>query len=77
LIQLFRDEKLDSFLDTAYGHAVFTYNAVGDIKNAVKYARLAAEATVMTNGPHAPDFSLWKEVIMNPEAHWSWRFRQK
>ena len=76
LIKTFRDEGLDAFLDVAYGHAVLTYNALGDAKNAIKYAKLAADAVKMTNGPHAQDYRLWYEIMASPERHWSWKYRQ-
>lgn len=67
---------MDAFLDIAYGHAVLTYSALGDAKNAVKYAKLAADAVRMTNGPHAQDFRLWDGIVVGGiEDHWSWKYR--
>jgi hypothetical protein len=75
LIQLYEEEGLEGFLDTAYGYAALTYNAVGDARGAKKYAGLAADAIALREGPGAPDFRTWKEMIENPEGHWSWRRR--
>ena len=75
LIRLYEQERLQGFLDTAYGYTALAYNAVGDARRATKYARLAADAAVLKGGPGAPLFRTWKEVIDNPKGHWSWRWR--
>jgi hypothetical protein len=75
LIRLCQEEGLHGFLDSAYGHAVLAYNAIGDAKEAVKYAKLAAEAVALKDGPQAADFKMWNELMINPEGHWSWRWR--
>jgi hypothetical protein len=50
-------------LDIPYGFAAMTYNAVGDTKMAVRYARLAEEAVLMKDG----------EIVKDPKKHWSYR----
>ncbi|GAD96222.1 hypothetical protein PTT_09404 [Paecilomyces variotii No. 5] len=51
LIRLYRQERLDGFLDTAFGYAALTYNAIGNSVQAKKYAHLAAESGAMKDGP--------------------------
>lgn len=75
LVRLFRQEALDAFLDTAYGHAAFTYNAVGSARGAVKYAKLAAEAALLKYGP-AANLDDWKQMMRDPQRHSSWRRRK-
>jgi hypothetical protein len=76
LIQLYKEQGLDSFLNLAYGYAALTYNAIGDARRARKYANLAAEAVALKDGPGAADFRMLNEVVDNPKEHWSWRWRR-
>jgi hypothetical protein len=76
LIKLYQQEGLHGFLDTAYGHAALTYNSVGSVRGAQKYAKLAAEAVVLKYGPSAPDLHKWEELAKNPEGHVSWKRRR-
>ncbi|KAJ9501435.1 hypothetical protein H2202_003229 [Exophiala xenobiotica] len=76
LIRLYKQEGLDGFLDTAYGYAALTYNAVGSVRGAKKYAKLAAEAAAMKYGPSHSDVNVWKELERDPQGHVSWRRRK-
>ncbi|KAL1884398.1 hypothetical protein Plec18167_001986 [Paecilomyces lecythidis] len=75
LIKLYRQERLDGFLDTAFGYAALTYNAVGNSVQAKKYAKLAAESGTMKDGPDAANVRAMKELVKDPGRHWSWRRR--
>jgi hypothetical protein len=77
LIQLYKELGLDGFLDSAYGYATLTYNAIGDARGAVKYANLAAEAVALKDGLGAADFRMWNELIDNSKEHWSWKWRSR
>ncbi|KAJ9302063.1 hypothetical protein DTO271G3_929 [Paecilomyces variotii] len=77
LIELYRQERLEGFLDTAYRHAALTYNAVGNSAQAKKYAQLAADSGAMKDGPEAPNVRGMKELLKHPEKHWSWRRRMQ
>ena len=77
LIQLYRKEGLEGFLDIAYGYAALAYNAVGDAAKANKFAKLAAEALNFKEGPNGRDMEMWKELTANPKHHWSWRWRKR
>ncbi|EXJ92357.1 hypothetical protein A1O3_00907 [Capronia epimyces CBS 606.96] len=76
LVRLYKEEGLDAFLDTPYGHAAFTYNAVGSARGAIKYAKLAVEAAVLRYGPAAPGLETWNELMQDPQRHSSWRRRK-
>lgn len=76
LVRLYQDEGLEAFLDTAYGHAALTYNAVGSARGAKKYAKLAAEAAVLKYGPEAPGLEDWGKLVRDPMGHSSWRRRK-
>ncbi|EXJ94123.1 hypothetical protein A1O1_02516 [Capronia coronata CBS 617.96] len=76
LVRLYKEEGLEAFIDTAYGHAAFTYNAVGSPRGAKKYAKLAAEAAVLKYGHAAPGLETWNELMHDPERHSSWRRRK-
>jgi len=67
---------LDGFLDVPYGHATLAYNAVGDVKNARVYARLARLAVELKDGVGVGDWNLWKRMEVAPKEHWSWRKRK-
>ena len=75
MVSLYREIKLDAFLDIAYGHAALAYLSFGDSEGARKYAELAAEAVLLKNGKDAADYRLWQEVMNEPEGHWSWKYR--
>ncbi|KAL2416673.1 hypothetical protein ABEF95_015072 [Exophiala dermatitidis] len=91
LIRLYQKLGLDAFMDTPYGHAALTYNAVGSVRGAQKYARLAAEAALLKYGPDADaaaagvdadgtirrSMETWRELMWNPMGHSSWRRRKQ
>ncbi|KAF2656577.1 SET domain-containing protein [Lophiostoma macrostomum CBS 122681] len=75
LLQLYRKEGLEGFLDIPYGFAALAYNAVGNSKEAEKYANLAREAILMKDGPWTPNLQLWNELLKDSKKHWSYRRR--
>lgn len=76
LLQLYRKEGLEGFLDIPYGFAALAYNAVGDTKKAVKYAELAKELILMKDGPWTPNLQIWEEMLRGPKDHWSYKRRR-
>jgi hypothetical protein len=76
LIQLYKDEGLDAFLDEPYGHAALMYSSVGSVRGAQKYAKLAAEATKLKYGPDDGKWKEWEVIARDPMAHSSWRKRK-
>ncbi|KAL6708391.1 hypothetical protein ACN47E_002654 [Coniothyrium glycines] len=75
LLQIHRDEGLEGFMDVAYGFAALAYNAVGDTKHALHFAREARQAMLMKDGRWAPNLRIWDEILRSPEEHWSFRRR--
>ncbi|EXJ65097.1 hypothetical protein A1O7_01437 [Cladophialophora yegresii CBS 114405] len=78
LVALYKAEGLDGFLDTAYGYAALAYNTVGGTRGAMKYARLAAEATrlrypVDEEGVGLQKVREWEGMARDPMGHPSWR----
>lgn len=75
LIELYRKEGLEGFLDVPYGFATLAYNAVGEIGRAVKYADLAIEAIEMKDEAWTRNMDIWREVRRDPRGHWSYMRR--
>lgn len=75
LMQLYRDEGLEGFMDVAYGFATLAYSAVGDEVNAVKHAEKAKESILMKDGRWSANLRIWEELLENTRAHWSWKRR--
>ncbi|KAF2704636.1 SET domain-containing protein [Pleomassaria siparia CBS 279.74] len=75
LLQLYRQEGLEGFMDVPYGFAALAYNAVGNSKKAVTYAEKAEEAILMKDGVWSPNLRIWEEVMGNAKGHWSYKRR--
>lgn len=79
LVQLYEAEGLQGFMDLAYGHAALTYNGVGSLRGAKKYAGLAAEATWLKYGFDAngkTKVEEWEAFASDPMGHATWRARK-
>ncbi|KAF9873550.1 het domain protein [Colletotrichum karsti] len=76
-LKLYRDERLESKLAGAYTIAALNFNLLGHAKQAVKYAKLAAEAGVIENGAGAPDVEAMRTLAADPKKHFTWRGRMK
>jgi hypothetical protein len=80
LVNLYKEEGLDAFLDDAYGHAALMYNSVGSARGAAKYANLAAEASWLKygfDGVGMQKVQEWKGIARDPKGHGSWRRRKE
>lgn len=75
LLELYRIEGLEGFLDVPYGFAALAHNAVGNKKMAIKYAELAVEAILLKDGPWTENLAMWRGLLEDPVKHWSWRRR--
>ncbi|KAF2120894.1 hypothetical protein BDV96DRAFT_641546 [Lophiotrema nucula] len=75
VLSLYRREGLEGFLDIPYGFAALAYNAVGDSKEAEKFARLAQESILLKDGPWTPNMQIWNELLKDPMKHWSYKRR--
>ncbi|KAF2727663.1 SET domain-containing protein [Polyplosphaeria fusca] len=76
LIQTYRKEGLEGFMDMPYGFAALAYNAVGNAKKAEKYAKQAQEAILMKDGPWTPNMQIWIDLLKDPRKHWSYQRRK-
>ena len=79
LVNLYKAEGLDGFLDSAYGHAALTYSSVGSARGAKKYAKLAVEATWLKYGFDGVGMEKareWESIARDPTSHGSWRSRK-
>jgi hypothetical protein len=72
LLQLYRDEGLEGFMDVAYGFAALAYSAASDEVGAIKYAGMAKEAILMKDGLWSENLKIWEEMLADVKGHWSW-----
>ncbi|KAF2810853.1 SET domain-containing protein [Mytilinidion resinicola] len=77
VIQLFQEQGLEGFLDVPHGHAAMAYSAVGNLEEAAKHAKLAAEVLAIKMGPTVPGVADWEEMAADVKAHWSWGKRKR
>jgi hypothetical protein len=75
LISLYKQERLEASLGTAYKHAAEVYSSFGMKWEAVRYARLSVEMNMLDKGWGDKDVALMKKMIAQPEMTWSWRKR--
>jgi hypothetical protein len=77
LLQMYQDEGLEGFLDIPYGFAALSYNAVGEVGEAKRYAQLAKESVLLKDGKSAGSLGLWRDIIEGAEKHWSYLRRRR
>lgn len=75
LLQLYRNEGLEGFMDVPYGFAALAHSAAGDEVGAIRYAEKAKEATLMKDGFWSENLRIWEEMLADVKKHWSWRGR--
>lgn len=76
LLEVYRQEGLEGFMDVPYGFAALAYNAIGDVEKAKEYARSAEELILLKDGEWVPNLQIWKDLSRNPEGHWSFERRR-
>lgn len=75
LIDLYREEGLVTRMVEAYYRAAVEWNGVGDSEKARQFAETSVrEGEVMESGIR-PFLNNMRELALNPEGHWTWRFR--
>lgn len=77
LLDIYREEGLEGFMDVPYGFAALAYNAVGDEETAVEYAKRAEELILLKDGRWAPNLAMMTELLRDPRGHWSFGRRSK
>ncbi|KAL6710143.1 hypothetical protein ACN47E_009934 [Coniothyrium glycines] len=75
LISLYEQERLYASLATAYKHAAEVYSSFGKKFEAIKYARLSTEMSILDKGFADSDVAEMKKMSANPTMSWSWRKR--
>lgn len=76
LVSLAREETgLDAVLLHPYRVAALEWNAAGDMEKAVEYAKLAVSYGMRSFGPWDRGSEDMRELVEDPEGHWSWRLR--
>ncbi|KAF2787449.1 SET domain-containing protein [Melanomma pulvis-pyrius CBS 109.77] len=75
LISLYEQERLFASLGVPYKHAAETYSSFGDKWNAVKYATLSAELSMLDKGFRDRDVRDMRAMAKDPELSWSWNKR--
>ncbi|KAJ4420308.1 SET domain-containing protein 5 [Gnomoniopsis sp. IMI 355080] len=75
LVSLYEEEGLKTRIHEAYYRAAIEYNAVGASAKASRFAMLSILRGQMMAGFDRPFVEKMKELVKDPEKHWSWKFR--
>ncbi len=75
LVLLYELEGVACRMHEAHYRAAIEWSGVGEAAQACKYARLCLHRGQALRGPDQPFAKSMRELIENPEGHWSWRFR--
>ncbi|KAH7069627.1 hypothetical protein BKA63DRAFT_535816 [Paraphoma chrysanthemicola] len=75
LVSLYEQERLDASLATAYKYAAEVYSSFGKKWEAMKYARLSVELSMLDKGFRDGDVREMQKMTTSPEMTWSWKKR--
>ena len=75
LLEVYRQEGLEGFMDVPYGFAALAFNAIGDVEKAEEFARSAEELILLKDGEWVPNLQIWKDLSSDPKGHWSFKRR--
>jgi hypothetical protein len=75
LLELYKQERLDTRMHEAYYRASIEWNGVGNSTAAVEAARRCLERGEQMRGPQAPFARNMRDLLQDPQKHWSWGFR--
>jgi hypothetical protein len=75
MVTLYVQERLDASLATAYKYAAEVYSSFGKKWEAIKYARLSVEMSMLDKGFRDGDVREMKKMAESPEMTWSWKKR--
>jgi hypothetical protein len=75
LIALYEQERLDASLATAYKYAAEVYSSYGRKWEAIRYARLSVEMSMLDKGFRDGDVREMQKMTTSPEMTWSWKKR--
>ncbi len=77
LITLLELEGVTGGLHEAYYRGAIEWAGVGRATEAIKYARMCLGRGLAVRGEEKLFVESMRELIADPERHWSWRFRLK
>ncbi len=77
LLQLFELEGLHGRIYEIYYRLALEWNGVGDAVRATQAARNCLDRGLLVRGPDQVFVHNMRELVADPTAHWSWRFRTK
>jgi hypothetical protein len=75
LVSLYEQERLQAGLSTAYKHAAEVYSSFGKKWEAMRYARLSVEMSMLDKGFTDGDVNEMRRMSKEPELTWSWKKR--
>ncbi|KAK2604630.1 hypothetical protein N8I77_007543 [Diaporthe amygdali] len=75
LVQLYQLEGVETRIHEAYYRAAIEWNGVGNSVLALEAAQRCLDRGELMRGPDAPFARNMRELIQNPQKHWSWNFR--
>lgn len=75
LISLYEQERLDASLATAYKYAAEVYSSFGKKWEAMRYARLSVELSMLDKGFKDGDVGEMRKMSLEPEMSWRWKKR--
>lgn len=75
LVKLFEAEGLVTRMVEAYYRAAVEYNGIGNAEEAVRSAKLCIEEGEVLESSIRPFMNNMRELVRDPSAHWTWRFR--
>ena len=75
LISLYKLERLDASMGTAYQYAAEAYSSFGMKWEAIKYARLSIDMGMLEKGWQNKEVNKMHKMAMAPELTWSWKKR--
>ncbi|RDL40303.1 SET protein [Venustampulla echinocandica] len=77
LLSLYKKEQIHAAIGTGHMFAALAYNAVGNIRMAVKHAKLAIEAGMVTSESSEDDTVQMMALLEDPKVHWSFKARSR
>jgi hypothetical protein len=75
MVSLYVQERLDASLATAYKYAAEVHSSFGNKWQAIKYARLSVEMSMLDKGFNDRDTRDMEKMAEKPEMTWSWNKR--
>ena len=75
LISLYKQERLEASLGTAYQYAAEVYSSYGMRWEAIKYAKLSVEMNMLDKGWADKEVATMHKMAAAPELSWSWKKR--